>query len=1777
MRQLAADPRLRVDEVDVLGSGERDRILRGFNDTHVTTPDLTVPALFARRVAKTPDAVAVVCGEEEVTYADLDARAERVARQLVRHGARPDALVGVALPRSAELVVGLLGVLKAGAGYVPIDPRYPSARVGLVLADADPVCVLTDAEHAPVLAAGGAPLLLLEELEADPGEGVDVGCAAALSPRQLAYVMHTSGSTGTPKGVGVTHAGVVRLALDRCFEGGGHERVLMHSTQAFDASTYEVWVPLLRGGTVVVAPPGPLDAATLADVVAAHRVTGLLVTAGLFRVVAEDLPEAFAGVREVWSGGDVVPAAAVRRVLAACPGISVVDVYGPTEATVAVSAHPMREAADAGETVPIGRPLDSTRLYVLDAALRPVPPRVPGELYIAGDRLARGYLGRPALTSERFVACPYGDRPGERMYRTGDIVAWTPQGRLVYQGRADAQVKVRGFRIEPGEVEAALTAHPGVAQTVVAAHEERGGGKQLVAYVVPVAGGGIAGVGDIDFGVGVSARELRRFAAERLPEFMVPAAYVMLDQLPLTPSGKLDRSALPRPEFAAGAYRAPGSPAEQVLADVYAEVLGLDRVGVDDDFFAAGGDSIRSIQVVSRARAHGVEVSPRQIFERRTVAELARTVDTPRPTGAGTALRELDGGGTGALPLTPIARHIRGRGGSAGRFSMSMLLELPEGIDRAGLLATLNAVVDRHDVLRARLVSGVGGGATSGGTAGEGLFVGAPGSVDTAALLHRVECGDLWDEAWLRAAEAERDAAAARLDPEAGVMAQFVWFDAGAGGGAAAGGPAAAGSVAGAAAGEPVTGSAAAAGAAAASAGAAAAGGVAAQWSAATGATAAAGAAAGDAGCGEGGVRAGRLLVVVHHLVVDGVSWRILLPDLAAAWAHVRAGRTPELPAVGTSFRRWTHALVAEAASDRRVAELPRWLAIVEGPDPVIGTRRLDPAVDVRSTVDTVRLRLPAQITEALLTAVPAAYRCGVNDGLLAGLALAVARLRGARGVDEPALLVGLEGHGREEAAVPGADLSRTVGWFTSMFPVRLDVSGCDIEEAFAGGAAAGGAVKAVKEQLRAVPDGGIGYGLLRELNPYTAAALRPYATGQIGFNYLGRFAATDMPEHLRGLGFGQVRGVRWPLAEMDPGMPALAAVQINSMVVDTGEGPCLEAEFEFATGAVPRARVRELADLWAAALDGLARHTDAPDAGGLTPSDVPLVPVGQREIDAWERRYPGLAEVWPLTALQSGLLFHAMLSDGEPDAYHVQFVLHLRGPVDATRMRAAGQALLDRHANLRTAFVPGAEGDPVQVVVAGVRLPWRDLDLTQTPEAFEALVADDLRHPFDPAEPPLLRMALARLAADRHELVLTAHHLLFDGWSLPLLVQDLMRLYGTGGDASALPRVPEYRDFLVWLSAQDREAAARAWAGELAGVTEPTLLAPAVPATTPPRPESRPQPQLESPPESPPESPQESQSEPDPQGFGQVEVPLPADVAHELSRRAAELGVTLNTVVQGAWALLLGALTGRQDVVFGATVSGRPAAVPDVDAMTGMFINTLPVRVRCAPADSLTEVLTTLQDRQAALLDHHHHGLTEIHRATGTGVLFDTLVAFESYPVDRAGLGEAGAAAGIEVTGIRPLSGSHYPLTVMAAADPHLRVTLQHQRNVLDRGTTQVIADRFLRILGRLAADPGLLVGRVDVLGPGEREAVLRGGVDATAPTAAGPGVTVGELFARRVAEAPDAVAVVCGEQRFTYAELDARAERLAVELVGRGVGPESVVAVVLPRTADLVAALLG
>ncbi|MGW6911272.1 amino acid adenylation domain-containing protein [Streptomyces sp. NPDC054940] len=1436
-RLLAAatdHPDLPIGALELLDDTERERF-HARNDTAHATDSRSLVELFE---AQDPAAEAVVCEGVRLTYGELGARVNRLAHALRRRGVGPESRVAVRLPRSLDQIVALWAVLKTGAAYVPVETGYPADRIAYVLADSR-VSFVIDEANVRDLGEG--------EPDTDPG--------VALRGDHAAYVIHTSGTTGRPKGTVVTHAGIANMLawMQDEYRLTPDDRVVHKTPVGFDVSVWEVFWTLTRGATLVVArPDGHRDPAYLARLVRDERVTVIhFVPAMLGPFLDEYLPTA--SLRMVSCGGEALPAGLAERFHREC-GARLHNSYGPTEFSVTATSH----ACAPGEPVTIGTPTHNSRAYVLDPALRPVPDGITGELYLAGVQLARGYFDRPAPTAERFVADPHGPA-GTRMYRTGDLVRRRADGDLEFVGRADDQIKINGQRVEPAEVEAVLAAVPGVEQAVVLVHDSAAGARQLVGYVT-----------------GTPEADPRAHLATLLPAHMVPVSVHVLPSIPVTPNGKIDRRALPAPARPVGG-RAPGTATEHTLHALAADLLGRPELGVDDDLFALGADSIHAIQLVSRARREGLHLTPQDVFDHPTVAGLAMVAATaPAP-----ALVEDDP--VGALPETPMARRLAERGGPTDGFAQSLLLTAGPGLSYDRLAAALQKVLDRHDALRLR-----------------GRHIRPVGAVRAEDCLTRARDEDV---------AGQKETARRALSPEDGVMVRALWFE------------------------------------------------------------------------------SGRLLLVLHHLVVDGVSWRILLTDLAEALAGA------ELSPAGTSLRRWAEHL--RAPED----ELPLWTDLLSTPEPVLGTRPLDPAHDVHGTARSITVTVPTDLTGTLLTTLPAAYRATPDDILLAALSAAVQRHRG----DGP-VLIDLEGHGRDHLS-DGMDLSTTVGWFTRIHPVRLGP----------GTETGPHLIKRTKEELRAVPHGGRGHDLLRE-------RLTGLPTPQISFNYLGRLDTQDLGG--------------WQLADdttavellADDGLALTHALQIDAYVRD-GE---LTAEWTYPSGVLDESDVRALADAWTGALAELAVHT----RGGLTVSDVPLVRISQEELD----RFRGATDVLPLSPLQEGLLFLALYEPDDP--YVGQLVLEIDGGFEPERMRAAATALLHRHPNLRAAFRSRSAGAPVQVVPADVKVPWEERD----EDDLEAFLARDRARGFSVVRPPLLRFTAL---GDR--LVLTHHHLLLDGWSLPLLVRELFSLYG-GTD---LPPAAPYRDYLAWLGGRDHEAGAEAWRAHLAGLAAPTLLAPADRTAD---------------------------------GHGVHELVLSEALTDALTSTARAHRLTLNTVVQGLWGLLLSGFTGRDDVVFGATVSGRPPELPGAESMVGLFVNTLPVRVRIDPDEPLAELLARLQQEQRSLDAHQHASLAEMTRSSGFDALFDTIVAFENYPMD-----DGIEAGGLRLAHAELVERTHYPISLSVFPGERLRLRFSHLTGAFDASAVARIADLLAGLIGGAAAGLDVPAGAVSAVSAEDRLLVMR------------------------------------------------------------------------------------
>ncbi|GLQ98962.1 non-ribosomal peptide synthase/polyketide synthase [Dyella mobilis] len=1621
---IAEDPAQAIGQVDLLDEAERRHLLHTWQPATDDVAADTLHGWFERQAALCPEAIAGSCEGQQLSYAELNASANRLAHELIERGVQAEQRVAIALPRSLDLVVAVLAVLKAGAAYLPLDPDYPADRLAYMLEDAQPVQLIAHSTLA--LPPSRVPRLALDMQDVSAREASNPPPRAR--PEHNAYVIYTSGSTGKPKGVLISHQNVVSLfgSCERDFGFGAHDTWTLFHSYAFDFSVWEIWGALLYGGRLVVVPHVvSRSSSDFLALLAEQRVTVLNQTPSAFyQLIQADAEQPDLGdrldLRYVIFGGEALDLRRLQDWYARHDDTAprLINMYGITETTVHASYMPLdRSMAERAEGSLIGRATPDLKLYVLDTALQPTPPGVAGELYVSGAGLARGYLHRAGLSATRFVANPF--EAGTRMYRSGDLARWRADGVLDFLGRADEQVKIRGFRIELGEIEAALAALPEIAEARVIVREDRPGHKQLVAYAVAAD----AALLDTD--------ALRLPLAERLPDYMLPAAIVPVDAIPLTVNGKLDRRALPVPEFASTSTRTPRTDIERSLCEAFAYVLGLANIGIDDSFFSLGGDSISSIQLVSRVRKQGLAISARQVFQQQTVAGLAG-VAVPLETDTGASITSP----TGSFPATPIMHWLLEQPGTHERNHQALLLQV-SSLQEQPLLKALQALIDRHDTLRMRL------------SGARELHIGDAGSIQAADLLQRVPLKGLPQLRRVSRMREHTRAARDRLDPANGRVLDVVWFD--------------------------------------------------------------------------GGDKS-RLLLMIHHLAVDGVSWRILLPDLQAAYQAALGGIEISLDPVATSFRHW--ALHLPQAGAQRRHELSLWRAMHAGDDALLGTRALDPARDTVATRCSLGLRLDPQVTQCLLTRVPERIGGRINDVLLTAFALAVIDWRVRRGLgSSERVRFDLEGHGRE-AIVDGADLSRTVGWFTSLFPVQLDLSTCGAQSPEA-------ALKRVKEQLRSLPDQGVGYGLLRYLDQEGREELADQSVPQLAFNYLGRFGATG--------------GGDWSIASEasvtavgdHPTKPLLHTVELTAITEDGAYGPELCATWNWAGEIVDEDAVRELAEDWFRHLRAIAAHVADTRGKLLTPSDLPLVTLDQAQIEAIEAKLPPLQDILPLSPLQQGFLFHALYDRQARDSYVQQLVFTFDGPLDSLALRHAVEALLQRHANLRAGFIHEGVPQPVQAIALAVDTPWRELTLDA--EGLARFLQEDQQLRFEPSRAPLLRFALVHESATHHHLVFTHHHILLDGWSMPIVLQELFELYRQGGDASSLPRVTPYRDFLHWLAARDKTAARAAWRAALEDLDEPTRVAnvPAVAAT-----------------------PLTSVTW------------LPADLSAELQQQARQFGVTLNTLVQAAWAVLLGRLTGRDDVVFGITLSDRPAELAGSEQMVGLFINTLPLRLRLQANETLRELLLRLQRQQAELLEHAGLSLGEIQQLAGHGELFDTVMVFENYPVDAAAVQAQGEALRIGFHSHHGGDSTHYPLGLLVAPGERIKLGFSYRPDVYGDADIQDLAQSYTRILTALARQPQQKLGRLDLLDTAARKQLLETWNATSMPV---PDVTLTQWLEERIARHGETSAVICGEESLGYAALNERANRLAHVLIARGVGPEDIVAVALPRSLECVIALLA
>ncbi|MDN4111432.1 amino acid adenylation domain-containing protein [Paenibacillus polymyxa] len=1690
VRDITLHPQQPLAALDMVTVEEKAQILYGFGDVGVSEVAAEAEVLFHAYVEEqaqlVPDHVAVVYEEQQLTYRQLNERANQLTRRLRKEGIGRESIVGILSERSVDMLVGVLAVWKAGGAYVPLDADYPSERIRFMLEDSGATVLLTQTslqdraqvwleESQQALGGGqtegeletaaGAELMERDHLSegvslksdsppdreaaSEPATGLRLHTVLALDdeslytgdvtdvdhinePQDLAYVIYTSGTTGRPKGVMIEHRSLVNTATAYRRDYRLNQfpvRLLQLASFSFDVFVGDIARTLYNGGTMVICPKEDrIDPSRLYGWIRDYQITVFESTPALIVPFMQHVYEHgldMSSLELLITSSDSC-SVTDYRVLQERFGadIRIINSYGVTEAAIDSSFYDeeLSKLPSSGN-VPIGQAWLNARFYIVDSQLNPVPIGVLGELCIGGIGVARGYLNRADLTAEKFVANPYV--PGERLYRTGDLARWMPDGNVDFIGRMDYQVKIRGYRIELGEIETAIQRVPGVRQAVVIDRTDERGHKYLCGYIT----------GETELRI----EEVQAALEAGLPAHMVPARLMRLETIPLTSNGKIDRKALPEPEgsiHTGVAYVAPRTKVEQVLATVWAGVLGVEAVGTQDNFFELGGDSIKALQVSSRLLQAGYRLEMKDLFSHPTVSALALKVQSVTRLADQSEV-------VGALKLTPVQHWFFEQNlADAHHHNQSIMLHSKDGFDEAALRTAMDHIVSHHDALRIVFRPTEHGYEAWNRAIGEGE-------------LYTLERIDFSHESEVSAAiEAKVNEIQAGIHLSEGPLVKLGLFH-----------------------------------------------------------------------CPDGD----HLLMAIHHLVVDTVSWRILFEDLTTAYEQALNGQPTRLPHKTDSFRTWAEGQSHYANGPEMAAEFAFWQEMEQGVyEPL--PKDESPSHSLNKDSELMTVTWTAQETGQLLKQAHRAYNTDMNDLLLTALGLAIHRWAGIERV-----LVNLEGHGRE-SILPELDITRTVGWFTTQFPVVLDMSvGQDLSQR----------IKQVKEGLRRIPQKGIGYGMLR----YLSAACEQERFGtepEISFNYLGQF---DQDMQNPSIGVSPYASG----AELSAHAARSHTLDLNGLI---SEGQ-LQLTISYSHQEYRKETMEQLAEALRTSLQDIIAHCAGRKQQELTPSDVMLKPVTLAELDQLVERTRDIGElenVYALTPMQKGMLFHSLM-DAASGAYFEQTTFDLRGRFQADIFQDSLNHLAQRHEIFRANFISGWQDEPVQVIFRRKDVGFsyedlRHLDDQERDAYVKEFIRQDKAAGFDLSRDALMRVAILRTGDEDYYFVWSSHHILMDGWCVALVTDEVFEAYFAAVEhrEPKLAPVTPYSQYIEWLEAQDVEAAASYWKDYLLGYDQQTSIPTG-----------------------------KVGAKADGAQFEHVLCDLGKDLTGRMEMVAKQYHVTPNTLLQTAWGLLLQKYNGSDDAIFGGVVSGRPADIPGIENMVGLFINTIPVRIRSGAEDTFADLIRTNQQQALASQDYETYPLYEIQALTEQKQeLINHIIVFENYPVEEQveQLGE-GAASDFVISNAGMIEQTNYDFNLVVMPQEAMKIRFEYNTKIFDREAVERTQGHLIQLLGQVVANPDIRVQELDVLSEQEREQILSVWGDTAAEYPSEQ--TIHGLFETQTAHTPEQPALYFEGEQLSYRELNERANRLARTLRSQGVTKDRLVGLMTERSVDMIVGIFG
>lgn len=1605
--QILENIQIRVEEVEIIDDSEKQQIFNVFNQTHSHYPkDKTIVQLLEEQADRVPQQIALRCQDEQVTYQELNERANRLAHRLRQKGVGRNVLVGIIGERSVEMVIGIVGTLKAGGAYLPLDPKYPTERMNTLLADSNTGMLLAPSNHGEMLRHhidSHIDIVLIDQIAEELSAASCSNPQQVNSPSDLAYVMYTSGSTGKPKGVIVEHKSVVRLVKNTNYiEFAEGDRILQTGAMVFDASTFEIWGALLNGsGLVLVDEHILLHAERLGQEIRNNQITTMWLTSPLLNQLVQQDVTIFAGLKNLVVGGDALSWEHVNQVRKAHQSLKLINGYGPTENTTFSTYYVIEE--EFSSSIPIGKAISNSKAYIVDRHNHLQPIGVAGELCVAGDGLAQGYLNNAELTEEKFVPNPF--EAGTRMYKTGDLARWLPDGNIEYLGRIDEQVKIRGFRIEPSEIAQRLMLHEEIQDAIIVARTGEDGQAYLCAYFVSEAE--------------LSVSALRDHVAASLPSFMIPSHFVQMDRLPLTPNGKVDRKALPEPdgEVDSGVeYVAPRNDMEKSIAQVWEKVLGVKNVGRNDEFFALGGDSIKAIQAISQMNNRGYTFEIKDLMNNPRMKDLIVHIkDTKKAVDQSEV--------SGEIELTPIHKwFLEQEHLNRDHFNQDLMLFRPDGFRVDRIERAFDQIVQHHDLLRAVYVD--------------------------HTFINREVTNKLYDfhiyelrgkpiaDDYITSLCTELQAS---MNLAKGPLVKIGLFKT-------------------------------------------------------------------DKG--------DYLLIAIHHMVVDAVSWRIIIEDFDLLYNEPEQ----KLPLKTTSFQEWASKQKQYASGYALQNERNYWNSLSEWEMKELN-KDYDPSNIDNAKIIQKTIELDKAYTEKLLTKVNKAYSTEINDILLSALTYTIADFN-----QTDRILINLESHGREQI-INEVDITRTVGWFTSQYPVVL----CAKDHV-------ADVIKDTKDTLRRIPHKGIGYGILKYLSPFEWKAMRK---PDISFNYLGQFDEN-------------ISSASFILSDISPGDSVskescrLYPLNMSAMV--------LHKQFRLSLSYIREEfnddTIEGLLQRYMDRLTWIIDHCISQDHVEITASDLTDEHMSWDEITQNIEQIENVKRIYPLTPMQEGLLFHSMADKGE--YYHVNMELRVSGELNKELFHQSFRELVARHDVFRTNFDSSSFRENMQIVYKSREAEFTYLDIRDLgieKEAYiEQLVLEDRKRGFDLSKDILIRLFVVRMNEREYSLILSNHHIILDGWSFGMVSSELFDIYHCLLQNSKVEtkQVKPYEAYIKWIGTQDKTSALHYWSTYLKGYDTAIDIPFKKAAVT----EGKPQ---------------------------EVILSLDQDITKQIENVVKQNNVTMNTIFQSVWAIQLQRYNHVDDVVFGFIVSGRTTQINGIDEMVGLFINTIPLRVNTTQERRYSEVLQKIKADFHDCEPYRYCSIAEVQNLTevGTG-LINGLMVFENYPIDQDMIPkDIQDQVNLHIRSARIFEETNYSFNIKVIPGDELLVKFTYNDGVYEEEEVNKIKDHFSHILNQVIANPNISIDEIEIVGADERNKVFYGFNDTymDVPTEG----TIHGLFEDQVMRNPEKAAVRCGEDTLSYGELNQRANALAKLLRDKGVSVDSIVPIMINRSIDMVIGILA